>query len=245
MIRIRLVNPNTTATMTEKAARAARLVAAPDTAIEPATSETGPESIEGYYDEALAVPGLLVEIVRAESEGADAAVVACFDDTGLDAARSRTSMPVVGLCEAAVATASFIAPRFAIVTTLPRSIVPIEALVKRYGMEARCKVYAADVPVLALEDPTSGAVDLLRSTIATVLQHSQCGAIVLGCAGMAELARSLSGEFNVPVVDPVGAAVKQCEALVGLHLRTAKRGAYASPLSKHYKGALAGFAPTA
>ncbi len=242
-MRIRLVNPNTTATMTETAARAARSVAASGTLIEPATSATGPELVEGYYDEALAVPGLLVEIARAEAEGADAAIIACFDDTGLDAARSLAKIPVVGLCEAGVATAAFIAPRFAIVTTLPRSVVPIEALVARYGMAGRCRVHAADVPVLALEDPKSGAVDLLRAAIAEALADPQVGAIVLGCAGMAELARSLSESFGVPVIDPVGAAVKQCEALVGLGLQTTKRGAYAPPLPKRYKGVQTSFAP--
>jgi allantoin racemase len=242
-MRIRLINPNTTASMTETAARAARAVAAPGTAIEPVTSKMGPESVEGFYDEALAVPGLLAEIAKAESDGADAAIVACFDDTGLDAARSLATIPVVGLCEAAVATASFIAPRFAIVTTLLRSVVPIEGLVVRYGMGGRCRVHAADVPVLALEDPESGAVAELRATVGRALEDPQVGAIVLGCAGMAELANSLAQAFGVPVIDPVGAAVKQCEALVGLGLKTAKRGAYAAPLAKRYDGPLAAFAP--
>jgi allantoin racemase len=242
-MRIRLVNPNTTATMTETAARAARLVVGPGTIIEPATSTMGPASIEGYYDEALAVPGLLIEVARAEAERADALIIACFDDTGLDAARALATIPVVGLCEAAVATASFIASRFSIVTTRPRSIVPIEALVARYGMAARCRVRAADVAVLDLEDPGTGAVDKLRREILVAIDADRAEAIVLGCAGMAELARDLSEEFGVPVIDGVAAAVKQCEALVGLGLKTAKRGAHASPLKKRYDGLLSAFAP--
>ena len=242
-MRLRLVNANTTASMTETAARAARLVAAQGTIVEAVTSTMGPASIEGFYDEAIAVPGLLTEVARAETEGADALIIACFDDTGLDAARALASMPVVGLCEAAVATASFIAPRFSIVTTQPRSIVPIEALVARYGMAARCKVRAADVAVLDLEDPATGAVNKLRHEIAMAIEADRADAIVLGCAGMAELARALSQEFGVPVIDGVAAAVKQCEALVGLGLKTAKRSAYASPLKKRYDGLMADFSP--
>lgn len=242
-MRIRLINPNTTASMTDTAARAARAVAAPGTIIEPATSAMGPASIEGYYDEALAVPGLLVEIARAEREGADAAIIACFDDTGLDAARALAAMPVVGLCEAAIATAAFIAPRFTIVTTQPRSVVPLEALVDRYGASRRCRVRAADVAVLDLEDPATGAVDKLRREIAAALAGDRAEAIILGCAGMAELARDLSREFGVPVIDGVAAAVKQCEALVGLGLATAKSGAYARPLPKRYEGIMSVFAP--
>jgi allantoin racemase len=241
-MRIRLVNPNTTASMTATAARAARLVAAPGTVIEPATSTMGPASIEGYYDEALAVPGLLIEVARAEAEGADALIIACFDDTGLDAARTLATMPVVGLCEAAVATAAFVALRFSIVTAQSRSVGPIEALVARYGTAGRCRVRAADVAVLDLEDLESDAVGKLRREIAIAIEADRAEAIVLGCAGMAELARALFEEFNLPVIDGVAAAVKQCEALVALGLKTAKRGAYANPLRKRYDGILSGFA---
>jgi allantoin racemase len=241
-MRIRLVNPNTTASMTETAERAARSVAAAGTAIEPVTSSMGPASIEGYYDEALAVPGPLLEVGRAEADGADALIIACFDDTGLDAARAMATIPVVGLCEAAVATAAFIAPRFSIVTTRPRSVVPIEALVAHYGMARRCSVRAADVAVLDLESPESGAVDKLRREISRSLEQDRAEAIILGCAGMAELIAALSAEFGVPVIDGVTAAVKQCEALVALGLKTAKRGAYALPLKKRYDGMLSGFA---
>ena len=52
---------------------------------------------------------------------------------------------------------------------------------------------------------------------------------MLGCAGMADLARTLQREFGMPVIDGVGAAVKQAEALVGLGLTTSKRGSYATP----------------
>src|SRR4029079_19201312 len=106
----------------------------PGTMIEAVTSTMGPASIEGYYDEVFAVPGLLLEIARGEREGAQAAVIACFDDTGLDAARAMASIPVVGICEAALSLAAFVAQRFTVVTTMERSRVPIEHLVRRYGM---------------------------------------------------------------------------------------------------------------
>src|SRR5438128_1633035 len=68
-------------------------------------------------------------------------------------------------------------------------------------------------------------------------------AIVLGCAGMADLAQKLSRKFGVPVVDGVAAAVKQAEALAGLRLTTSRRGSYASPGVKAYTGLLQPFAP--
>jgi len=242
-MKIAVINPNTTASMTATIADAARRVAHAETEILAITSSMGPVSIEGYYDEVFAVPGLLVEIAKAEREGAKAIVIACFDDTGLDAARALAGIPVIGICEAALSATSFIAQRFSVVTTMERSRLPVEHLVHRYGMGSRCKVRAADVPVLSLEDPSSNARDRLRSEISAALKDDRAEAIVLGCAGMADLTASLRQEFGVPVIDGVAAAVKQAESLIAQGLSTAKRGAYATPVTKTYHGDLARFSP--
>lgn len=240
---ILVVNPNTTSSMTEKIADAATRVKNPGTEIQAVTSSMGPASIEGYYDEALALPGLLVEVAKGERGGAQAAIIACFDDTGLDAARALVHIPVMGICEAALSAASFIAQRFTIVTTMERSRLPLEALVHRYGMTGRCNVRAADISVLSLEDPQSNARDRLRNEIAAALREDRTEAIVLGCAGMADLTMDLRREFAIPVIDGVAAAVKQAEGLIALGLTTAKRGAYATPVQKPYRGSLSAFAP--
>lgn len=242
-MKLLVVNPNTTASMTEKIADAANRVRNASTDILAVTSSMGPASIEGYYDEALALPGLMLEVARGEKAGASAAIIACFDDTGLDAARALAHIPVLGICEAALSATAFIAQRFTIVTTMERSRLPLEGLVHRYGMVGRCNVRAADIPVLSLEDPQSNARDRLRNEIAAALREDKTEAIVLGCAGMADLTMDLRREFGIPVIDGVAAAVKQAEGLVALGLSTAKRGAYATPVHKPYAGALAAFAP--
>ncbi len=241
MTKILIVNPNTTASMTETIGAAARTVAAPGTDIIAVTSSMGPASIEGFYDEAFAIPGLIQAVTN--SPDADAGIIACFDDTGLDAARSAARFPVVGICEAALVTAGQIAKRIAVVTTLPRSIVPLEELVRRYGYAERARVTACNVAVLDLERPGSGAAEKLEAEIARALDQG-AEAVVLGCAGMADLAARLSRQFGVPVVDGVAAAVKQAEALAGLKLTTSRRGAYAAPIAKDYAGLLKPFAPT-
>jgi len=186
-----------------------------------------------------------MEIAAGERRGVQAAVIACFDDTGLDAARAMAAIPVIGICEAALSMASFIAQRFTVVTTTERSRVPVEGLVQRYGMTGRARVRAADIPVLALEDPASGAIGKLRDEIARAVEEDRAEAIVLGCAGMADLAHQLQADFGLPVIDGVGAAIKQAEALIALGLSTSKRGAYASPLAKPYRGMLKSFSPGA
>src|SRR5437879_1267116 len=241
MPKILIVNPNTTSSMTKTIGEAARAVASPGTEIVAVTSPMGPASIEGFYDEAFAVPGLIQALLNAPD--ADAGIIACFDDTGLDAARSAARFPVVGICEAALVTAGQIAKRIAVVTTLPRSIVPLEELVRRYGFAERAVVTACNVAVLDLEKPGSGAEEKLEAEIALALDKG-AEAIVLGCAGMADLAHALSKKYGVPVVDGVAAAVKQAEALAGLQLTTSRRGSYAAPAPKVYSGLLKPFAPT-
>ena len=92
--------------------------------------------------------------------------------------------------------------------------------------------------------PGSKARERISEEIARALREDDTAAIVLGCAGMADLAEELSLEHGVPVVDGVAAAVKLAEGLVSLKLRTSKRGAYASPLAKSFAGIFASCSPT-
>ena len=96
------------------------------------------------------------------------------------------------------------------------------------------------MPVLALEEPGSDAREKLSAEIGRALREDRSDAIVLGCAGMAELAAALAREHGAPVVDGVACAVKLVEALVGLGLGTSKLGPYAAPLPKRFTGAFAG-----
>jgi allantoin racemase len=243
-VRIKVINPNSTATMTDVIAAAARAVAAPGTAIIAATSACGPVSIEGHYDEAVAVIGVLEQVRAGEADGCDAYVIACFGDPGLLAAREIAAGPVIGIAEAAMRAASFVATGFSVVTTLARTRVIAEHLVAAYGMERACRrVRAIDVPVLGLDDPASHARARLFEECRRALDEDGSGAIVLGCAGMAELAAALSRELDVPVIDGVAAAVKMAEALVGMGLKTSKHGDLAAPLRKPYVGKLAHLAP--
>lgn len=233
MMRIHVVNPNSTPSMTAQIERAALAAKNPQTTILAVTAAGSPPSIEGFADEAHSVPAMLSAIRRAEREGVSAHVIACFDDPGLGAAREIAAAPVIGICQAAVQFATTVAVRFSIVTTLPRSVPIIEDLVAAYGAGRQCRrVRAVDMPVLALEaDPARARARLLAETRNAIAEDG-AEAIVLGCAGMAELCEWLSREAGVPVIDGVTAAVKLAEAISGAGYRTSKVGAYAFPRDK-------------
>ncbi|MFI5779831.1 aspartate/glutamate racemase family protein [Nocardia sp. NPDC051570] len=239
-MRIRVINPNTTAAMTAVIDECARAVAGPGTVVEAVTSTMGPASIESHYDEALAVPGLLAEIARGEREGVDGYVIACFGDPGLYAARELARGPVIGIAEAAMSAASHLGRGFSVVTTLARTVGQAADLAERYGMARFCLgVHATDIPVLELDDPKVRAViaDACRAAVAA----DGSEAVVLGCAGMADLCAHLTEETGVPVVDGVAAATLSVQSLVTLGLRKSGRGEFAAPPPKHYTGLLSAF----
>ncbi len=240
-MKIHLINPNTTATMTQTAAAAATQVAAAGTQIIANQPADGPVSIEGYYDEAFAVPEMLQEIRK--HNDCDGHIVACFDDTGVDAARCVANGPVIGICEAGCIAAGTIANRFSIVTTLSRSVPALHHLIQRYGAERRCaSIRASDIPVLELEKQEQQAMQTIENECLAAINNDGAEAIVLGCAGMTHLASMLSDKFSLPVVDGVSAAVKQIEGLVSMNLTSSRVNGYRKPVVKKYNGKFAKYA---
>ncbi|MEI2685385.1 MAG: aspartate/glutamate racemase family protein [Cypionkella sp.] len=232
-MRIMVINPNSTASMTAQIRKSAESCAGLGTVIEAANPIDTPRSIEGYADEARAVPAMLDLIQEGQVRGAQGFVIACFDDPGLAAAREVARGPVVGICQAAVQVAVTIANRFSIVTTLPRSVPIIEDLVASYGASARCRsVRAVNMPVLALEAEPDVAETRLLQEIEAARDNDGAEVIILGCAGMSELCDRLAAKSGVPVIDGVVAAVKLVEGLVAGGYATSKLGSYNFPRLK-------------
>ena len=158
-----LINPNTTESMTMRMHEVVTPFLREQVRLTPLTAAFGMASIEGYFDEAFVVPPM-VEVLKPIDGEIDGVVVGCFDDTGVDALRAMLNVPVIGICQAAMLSASMVATGFSVVTTLPRSVPVIEDLALRYGMGRRCRrVRAADIPVLALEEEGSDARENIRA----------------------------------------------------------------------------------
>ena len=230
---IHVVNPNASAAMTEGIATAAEAAAPAGARVTTTGAAGGPLSIEGPVDGARAVPWMLERIEAAEGWGVDAHVIACFDDTGLDAARCLARAPVVGIGEAAAHCATLVADRFAVVTSVPEALPVLRGNLARYGLAVRCAgLRAAGVPVLDIDAGTREARAAIRRETAAALNEDGADAIVLGCAGMATLAAALSDEFACPVIEGISAGLALAGALAGAGLGTSKRGAYAPPRAK-------------
>ena len=238
-----LINPNTTSSMTDNMAAAAQAIVPEDTQIHAITVGYGPPSIEGYYDEVFAIPPML-QAIRENQQDIDGVIIGCFDDTGIESARCASDSPVIGICQAACQQASILAASFSIVTTLSRSVHPLQRRVIDYGFDRQCQsIRASDIPVLALEQCDEAALKPLYHEIEAALEQDHSEAIVLGCAGMVELQQALRQKYQVPVIEGVTAAASIMQGLARLPLTTSRRNTYAKPLKKDYSGLFKDLSP--
>ena len=230
-MKLKLINPNTNRSMTKEIESHARHFARLDTEVYAVSPATGPESIESMYDEVLAVPGVISEIIKGDrEEGADAFVIACFGDPGLEAAKEITDKPVIGIAQAAFSVAKLIAPNFSIVYVLSRSEAVVRNALHLHGAESACRsCRSTGLGVLEFSRNHDAGLQALseQSRLCMELDGAEC--IVLGCAGFVQFAKQLNEQLPIPVLDGVGPAVKLCEALVDMGLKTSKHALWAKP----------------
>ena len=117
-MKLLVLNPNTSESVTERIAAAARAAASPGTEIVPMTAQWGVPYIVTRAEAAIATCAAL-EVMAEHVDGHDAIVLAAFGDPGLDAARELMPVPVIGLSEGSMLTACMLARRFSLVSISP------------------------------------------------------------------------------------------------------------------------------
>lgn len=203
-----IINPNSTTSMTDAMLATARRTC-PNVQIQAWTSHHGPPAIQGPEDGAACVPPLLKLVTKASDLGARVIIIGCFDDTGLDAARTAATCPVIGIGQAAYHMAVLAGARFSVVTTLSISTPILERNIQAYGFAHNLgKVRASGVPVLALEtDPDTSTARVLDE-IAQAQANDDIQTVVLGCAGMSHIPARAGSDITVRLIDGVKAAVQ-------------------------------------
>lgn len=235
-VRIKAINPNTTPEMTENIGRQVRRYTSNDVEVEAVSPERGPESIESYYDDFLAVPGVLEEVMTAEPE-VDAFINACWGDPGIDACREVTAKPVVGIAEASMYVANMLGAEFSVATILPRARDFIEERVHTTGLWGQCaSVRCTDLTVVETEETREAATEALYDAAERAVEEDGAEVVCLGCAGMGGLDEPLEARLPVPVIDSVAAAGVITEGMVRLGKATSKVMTYKQPESKRIDG---------
>ncbi|MGN6035178.1 aspartate/glutamate racemase family protein [Brevibacterium casei] len=235
-MRILVVNVNTTASMTDGIARAAREAASADTEIIGLTPSFGSESCEGNVESHLAALGVMDAVLGYDGEY-DAVIQAGYGEHGREALQELLDVPVVDITEAGATLAMLLGRRYSVVTTLDRTVPLIEDRLLLAGLDRHCaSVRSSGMAVLDLEADPDRAVDAIAGEAAEAVDRDRAEVIVLGCGGMADLAEVIVDRCSVPVVDGVAAAVRLAESLVGLGLSTSKVRTFSPARPKRMTG---------
>jgi allantoin racemase len=187
--------------------------------------EIGPDH---YYESAvglaMAVPGILHKILT-EQHRFDAALLGCFGDPGLRAARAVASIPVIGAAEAATAFVQLVAQRYGIVTIVDSDIPEIEVYLSSLEARGRC----VGVSAIGLEffelvkDPDDTLARL--SAAGAQLVDKGAEALLLGCMsfGFHPFAAQLQERLGVPVIDPLRAGIAAAQSMLTLGVMPSTR----------------------
>jgi len=176
----------------------------------------GPESVETAEAYAEVEP-LIIELVKGIHAGYDAVIVNCFLDPGVAKLRKiLNNKVVVGPCEASLSLARNLSDKVAVVTVGGdvETLGLIKERIKSLGFEnVVVGVKGISLRVIELDRDREVTLRHLVNEAAKAVSEG-ADVIVLGCTGLAGMAREVSDAVGVPVIDPAWSALKIAELLV-------------------------------
>ena len=215
-MRILLLNPNTSDTLTMQIEQLAGPYMLPGTRLMAMNPTVGPRLISSVYDELLSAEPTL-ELARRELALHDAFIIACYSDHPvIYALRELTTKPVLGIAEASMRMASMIAPTFSIVSTQPRWRQLLWQAVERYGLTAFCSSIRTigSATVVDRAQSQDRQLDAVMAAARAAVMDDGAAAICLGGAVMTGYKEPLEQALGVPVLDGVSCALL---LLQGMH----------------------------
>jgi allantoin racemase len=211
MARILVINPNSSEACSAAISKALdpyRFPAGP--VLDVATLAEGPPAIYTWRDWHAVVDPMCRLVDRSEAE---IYVIACASDPGLDAVRTVTSRPVLGIFRSAVATAVARADRFGVIALVESSKARHRLGLRAMGLEDRLAgEVALNVSMDTLLDPTAARAALI--TAARQLAGIGAETVILGCTGMAHHAQAIRDAAGLPVIEPTQAAAGLATGMV-------------------------------
>ena len=147
-------------------------------------------------------------LAAAQCDAFDGAIVSAFGDPGLETASVILLFPVCGIGAASFAEAADGGRRFAVATTTPGLVAAIAGRVAAAGLSARFLgtwVTPGD-PVATMADPAR--LDALLASEIGRARADGAEAVIIGGGPLAEAARRLADTVEVPLIEPIPAAIR-------------------------------------
>lgn len=215
MGRILVVNSNTTEAVTARIAGVAAGAAPAGIVTQTVSAPFGLPLIVSRADWLVAGPATLAALAAHRGQY-DAAVIACFGDPGLDAAKELLDVPVLGISEAAFHAAAMLGRRFGVVSFTAALQPMFEDCLEHHGLTARCSgfrmgpAFSGD-PGRVAEERRDLLLELVHASIADGAE-----AVILAGGPLAGVAAALQPAVAVPLVDGVVAGVRLAAGLTGM-----------------------------
>ena len=216
-MKILIINPNSSEEMTAAIQQCAEEYAQGDFEVLTVPTPGAPEYIDYYSDQMLAAPEM-VKIVKKYEDEYDAFIDACHCDPNLDLLKQVTTKPVIGIGEASMKLASMLGHSFSVVSAGNHSIPNKKALIHNYGLESSCASVrgpGGDFDDTSVEGPYLDAAKI-------AIEEDLAEVIVLGCAGFAGMAESMTKKLGVPVLDGIVCALIVAQGVVKAGYTTSK-----------------------
>jgi allantoin racemase len=207
-MRILLINPNTSETVTDLVTGHVRRIGGGKAAFEPVTARFGARYIASRA--ALAIAGhAALECLAEHANGHDAVFLACFGDPGLSALQEVSAVPVVGMVEASCRAAAAADRRFAIVTGGALWQPILGEIVATLGLSERF-AGVRTIPQTGGEiarDPEAALAHLAAACRACA-EENGAQTVILGGAALAGMAERIQPAVPVPVICSVEAGTR-------------------------------------
>jgi len=192
--------------------------ASSETEVKVVSLPKGPASVERPEDHAEVIP-LVIDVARSMYRDFDAIIVNCFLDPGVKLLRGIIEKPVIGPCEASLHIASTIGNKLSVITVGKYGTWMIEDRIKELGFGDRVvSVRGIPLGVMDIDKERTAVINYLIEEGKKAVSEDGAEVIILGCTGLAGMAKEVQVKVKVPVVDPSGAAIKMAEAVVKLGL---------------------------
>jgi Asp/Glu/hydantoin racemase len=221
-VRILLINPNTTASITERMAAYAHDVIGGAVTFVPVTGRFGARYISSRAAAAIAAHAAL-DAMAEHGEGCDAVYLACFGDPGLAALKEVSPVPVTGMAEASCIEAAREGRRFAIVTGGALWKPMLQEFVATLGLSQQLASIRTIAPTgdQIATDPDA-ALALLADACAACANDDGADVVILGGAALAGLAQRIQPRVPVPLLCSVATGASTVVAAAQAGRRLAK-----------------------
>jgi Asp/Glu/hydantoin racemase len=199
-LRILLINPNTTESVTALVANHARAIAGNAATFVPVTGRFGAKYISSRASAAIAAHAAL-DALAEHVAGCDAVYLACFGDPGLAALREISPAPVIGMAEASCLEACNRGRRFAIVTGGALWGPMLTEFVAWLGLAERLAAIRTIAPTgdRIARDPQAALAELAAACAACATEDG-ADVVILGGAALAGLAARIQPSVPIPVL---------------------------------------------